>query len=69
MPAMQIHERLRRRLLASSLFKQERIRHPSVYCDDLYSMFEYMQSVLESHLYVSGAGGERRHLRDALART
>jgi uncharacterized protein len=43
--------------------------NPSVYCDDLYSMFEYMQSVLESHLYVSGAGGERRHLRDALART
>jgi uncharacterized protein len=43
--------------------------NPSVYCDDLYAMFEYMQSVLESHLYVSGAGGERRHVRDALART
>jgi len=31
-------------------------------------MFEYMQSVLESQLYVSGAGGERLHVRDAIAR-
>jgi uncharacterized protein len=42
--------------------------NPSVYCDDLYSMFENMQSVLESHLYVSKPGGERLDLRDALAR-
>ena len=41
--------------------------NPSVYCDDLYSMFEYMQSGLESQLYVSGAGGERLHVRDAIA--
>ena len=33
--------------------------NPSVYCDDLYSMFENMQSVLASHLYVSKPGGER----------
>jgi uncharacterized protein len=43
--------------------------NPSVYCDDLYSMFENMQSVLESHLYVSKPGGERVDVRDALAQT
>jgi uncharacterized protein len=42
--------------------------NPSVYCSDLYSMFENMQSVLESHLYVSKAGGERLDMRDALTR-
>ena len=42
--------------------------NPSVYCDDLYAMFENMQSVLEGHLYVSKPGGERLNLRDALAR-
>jgi uncharacterized protein len=36
--------------------------NPSVYCGDLYSMFENMQSVLENHLYVSKPGGERVHL-------
>jgi uncharacterized protein len=41
--------------------------NPSVYCDDLYSMFENMQSVLESHLYVSKPDGERLGVRDALA--
>ena len=42
--------------------------NPSVYCDDLYSMFENMQSVLGDHLYVSKPGGERLKMRDALAR-
>jgi uncharacterized protein len=42
--------------------------NPSVYCDDLYSMFENMQSVLRDHLYVSKPGGERLEMRDALAR-
>jgi uncharacterized protein len=37
--------------------------NPSVYCGDLYAMFENMQSVLESHLYVSKPGGERVQLR------
>jgi uncharacterized protein len=37
--------------------------NPSVYCNDLYAMFENMQSVLESHLYVSKPGGERVQLR------
>jgi uncharacterized protein len=41
--------------------------NPSVYCDDLYAMFENMQSVLERHVYVSKPGGERLNLRDALA--
>jgi uncharacterized protein len=42
--------------------------NPSVYCDDLYATFEHMQSVLESHLYVSKPGGERLSVREALAR-
>jgi uncharacterized protein len=41
--------------------------NPSVYCDDLYAMFENMQSVLESHLYVSKPDGERVNLRDTPA--
>jgi uncharacterized protein len=41
--------------------------NPSVYCDDLYSMFENMQSVLERHLYVSKPGGERLSVRDLSA--
>jgi uncharacterized protein len=41
--------------------------NPSVYCDDLYAMFENMQTVLESHLYVAKPGGERIALRDALS--
>jgi uncharacterized protein len=40
--------------------------NPSVYCEDLYAMFENMQSVLERQLYVSKPGGERLSLRDAL---
>jgi uncharacterized protein len=42
--------------------------NPSVYCDDLYAMFENMQAVLEGHLYVSKPGGERLNVRDAMAR-
>lgn len=41
--------------------------NPSVYCDDLYAMFENMQSVLEGHLYVSKPDGERLGVREALA--
>ena len=41
--------------------------NPSVYCADLYAMFENMQSVLADHLYVSKPGGERLNVRDALA--
>jgi uncharacterized protein len=40
--------------------------NPSVYCDDLYAMFENMQSVLAAHLYVSKPGGERLNLSEAL---
>ena len=43
--------------------------NPSVYCDDLYAMFENMQSVLADHLYVSKRGGERLNMRDALTET
>ncbi len=42
--------------------------NPSVYCDDLYSIFEEIQSVLERQLYLSKAGGERIALRNALVR-
>lgn len=38
--------------------------NPSVYCDDLYSMFENMESVLASHIYVSKPGGERISLHE-----
>jgi uncharacterized protein len=41
--------------------------NPSVYCDDLYAMFENMQTVLERHLYVKKSDGERLAMRDALA--
>ncbi|MGX1105115.1 MULTISPECIES: radical SAM protein [Bradyrhizobium] len=41
--------------------------NPSVYCDDLYSMFENMQSVLERHLYVRKQDGERIGVRNAAA--
>ena len=41
--------------------------NPSVYCDDLYSMFDNMQSTRESHLYVGKPDGECLNLRDALA--
>jgi len=41
--------------------------NPSVYCDDLYAMFETMQAVLESQLYVRRPDGQRLSLRDALA--
>lgn len=40
--------------------------NPSVYCADLYAMFENMESVLAEHLYVSKPGGERLNIRDAL---
>jgi uncharacterized protein len=43
--------------------------NPSVYCNDLYAMFENMQEVLEQHLYVNKPGGERVAMRDALAGT
>lgn len=39
--------------------------NPSVYCDDLYAMFENMQSVLEGHLYVSKPDGARFNVREA----
>ena len=41
--------------------------NPSVYCNDLYAMFENMQAVLERHLYVKKPGGERVPMRDVLA--
>ena len=47
--------------------KENGYDNPSVYCDDLYSMFENMQSVLESHLYVSKPDGGRVNVRDTLA--
>ncbi len=47
--------------------RQNGYDNPSVYCDDLYAMFENMQSVPEGHLYVSKPGGERVGVRDGLA--
>jgi uncharacterized protein len=47
--------------------RQNGYDNPSVYCDDLYSMYENMQSLLESRLYVDKPGEERLGLREALA--
>jgi len=47
--------------------KQNRYDNPSVYCGDLYAMFENMQSELERHLYVKKPDGGRIAVRDALA--
>jgi uncharacterized protein len=33
--------------------------NPSVYCDDLYAMFENMDNVLQQHLYVTQPDGQR----------
>lgn len=41
--------------------------NPSVYCDDLYAMFENMQSVLEGHLYVRKPDGARFNVGEASA--
>lgn len=42
--------------------------NPSVYCNDLYAMYENMQTVLEGHLYVKKPGGDRIAMREALGR-
>ena len=47
--------------------RQNGYDNPSVYCDDLYAMFETMQAVLESQLYVRRPDGQRVSMRDALA--
>jgi len=46
--------------------RQNGYDNPSVYCDDLYAMFENMQSVIEKQVYVSKPSGERVNLPDAL---
>jgi uncharacterized protein len=46
--------------------RQNGYDNPSVYCDDLYAMFENMQSVIEKQVYVSKPSGERVNLRGAL---
>jgi uncharacterized protein len=46
--------------------RQKGYDNPSVYCDDLYAMFENMQSVIEKQVYVSKPSGERVNLPDAL---
>jgi uncharacterized protein len=40
--------------------------NPSVYCDDLYAMFENVWNVLGQHLYVTTPDGERVAVRNAL---
>jgi uncharacterized protein len=39
--------------------KQNGYDNPSVYCDDLYAMYENMDEVLQRHLYVSKPDGQR----------
>jgi uncharacterized protein len=40
--------------------------NPSVYCDDLYAMFENMDQVLQRHLYVSKPDGQRVGVNELL---
>jgi len=42
--------------------------NPSVYCDDLYTTFEHIASVLESYVYVVKPGKERFKLNEELSR-
>jgi uncharacterized protein len=41
--------------------------NPSVYCDDLYSIFTHMQSVLAKHVYVSKRSGGKIGIGEAIA--
>ncbi len=40
--------------------------NPSVYCDDLYEIFEHIGAVLGNHVYVVKPGGERIKVSDGL---
>jgi uncharacterized protein len=40
--------------------------NPSVYCDDLYSLFEYMQNKIQQHLYLKTQSGECVNVTDAI---
>ncbi len=41
--------------------------NPSVYCDDLYSVFEHMQGAVQKHVYIDKPNGEPVNVRDAMA--
>jgi uncharacterized protein len=47
--------------------KQNGYANPSVYCDDLIAIFNYMQSVLSRHVFISKPGGERVNISDTIA--
>ena len=49
--------------------EQNGYRNPSVYCDDLYAIYEYVSSVLAKQIYVSKSTGVRLELGEAIART
>lgn len=40
--------------------------NPSIYCDDLYATFSYMQSVLEKHVYVGKPSGDKVSIGEAI---
>jgi uncharacterized protein len=40
-------------------------RNPSAYCGDLYAIYDYMQGVLASQIYVSQSSGERVPIAEA----
>jgi uncharacterized protein len=46
--------------------KRNGFDNPSVYCDDLYATFSYMQSVLEKHVYVSKPSGDKVAIGEAI---
>ena len=41
--------------------------NPSVYCDDLYSIFGHIENVLQKHVYISRGGGDLVNIADAAA--
>jgi len=47
--------------------KQNGFDNPSAYCDDLYTIMSYMQSVLEKHVYLSKTSGNRVSIGEAVA--
>jgi len=46
--------------------KENGYNNPSVYCDDLYSIFEHMQAVVQKNIYISTPDGENLSVSDAM---
>ena len=47
--------------------KENGYDNPSVYCDDLYAIYEHIESVLENHVYLKKPDGQRLKVSDEIA--